>query len=124
MGKYGNVSHNDRYYCKENRLNYFILMATQPSNGQGGAGSMLVSLVPIILIFVIFWLLLIRPQQKRQKEHQRLLTQLKKGDKVVTNGGMFGIIHALNDEKNIVVLRLGEDLKVEFLKSSIAGKVE
>ena len=55
---------------------------------------MLVSLVPIILIFVIFWLLLIRPQQKKQKEHQKLLTTLKKGDRVVTNSGMFGTISA------------------------------
>ncbi len=85
---------------------------------------MLVSLVPIILIFVIFWLLLIRPQQKKQKEHQKLLTQLRKGDRVVTNGGMFGVISSMNEEKNIVVLRIAEDTKIEILKSSIAGKVE
>ena len=85
---------------------------------------MLVSLVPILLIFVIFYLLLIRPQQKRQKEHQRLLTALKKGDKVVTNSGMLGVISSINDEKNIVVLRVDNDVKMEFLKSSIAGKVD
>lgn len=85
---------------------------------------MLVSLVPIILIFVIFWLLLIRPQQKKQKAHQKLLTQLRKGDRVVTNGGMFGVISSLNDEKNIVVLKIAENTKIEILKSSIAGKVE
>jgi preprotein translocase subunit YajC len=85
---------------------------------------MLISLVPILLIFVVFWLLLIRPQQKKQKQHQRLLTELKKGDRVVTNSGMFGIISSVNDEKNIVVLRIADDIKVEFLKSSIAGKVE
>jgi len=85
---------------------------------------MLVSLVPILLIFVIFYLLLIRPQQKRQKEHQRLLAALKKGDKVVTNSGMLGVISSINDEKNIVVLRVDNDVKMEFLKSSIAGKVD
>jgi preprotein translocase subunit YajC len=105
-------------------LDYTILMSAQPQGGQGGAGSMLVSLVPIILIFVIFWLLLIRPQQKRQKEHRKLLTQLRKGDRVVTNGGMFGVISSLNDEKNIVVLKIAENTKIEILKSSIAGKVE
>jgi preprotein translocase subunit YajC len=98
-------------------------MASQPS-GQGGTTSMLVSLVPILLIFVIFYLLLIRPQQKRQKEHQRLLSALKKGDKVVTNSGMMGVISSINDEKNIVVLRVDNDVKMEFLKSSIAGKVD
>ena len=99
-----------------------ILMAGQPA--EGGAGSMLVSLAPIVLIFVIFYLLLIRPQQKKQKEHQKLLSALKKGDKVVTNSGLFGVISSINDEKNIVVIRVGDDVKLEFLKSSIAGKVD
>ncbi len=85
---------------------------------------MLVSLVPLLLIFVIFYLLLIRPQQKKQKEHQKLLSVLKKGDKVVTNSGLFGVISSINDEKNVVVLRVGDDIKLEFMKSSIAGKVE
>jgi preprotein translocase subunit YajC len=98
-------------------------MTGQPS-GDGGAGSMLVSLAPIILIFVIFYLLLIRPQQKKSKEHQKLLAALKKGDKVVTNSGLFGIISSLNDEKNIVVLKVADNVKMEFLKSSIAGKVD
>jgi len=104
-------------------LHGLILMTGQPS-GEGGTGSMLVSLVPLLLIFVIFYLLLIRPQQKKQKEHQKLLTTLRKGDRVVTNSGMFGVISSINDEKNVVVLRVGDDVKLEFMKSSIAGKVE
>jgi len=104
-------------------LQPIILMAGQPS-GEGGAGSMLVSLAPLVLIFVIFYLLLIRPQQKKQKEHQRLLGALKKGDKVVTNSGMFGVISSINEEKNIVVLKVSDEVKLEFLKSSIAGKVD
>jgi preprotein translocase subunit YajC len=98
-------------------------MTGQPS-GDGGAGSMIVSLAPILLIFVIFYLLLIRPQQKKQKQHQKLLAALKKGDKVVTNSGLFGEISSINEEKNIVVLRVGDNVKLEFLKSSIAGKVD
>ena len=85
---------------------------------------MLVSLAPILLIFVIFYLLLIRPQQKKQKEHRNLLAALKKGDKVVTNSGMLGVISSINEEKNMVVLRIAENVKVEFTKSSIAGKIE
>lgn len=85
---------------------------------------MLFTLVPFVLIFVIFWLLLIRPQMKKQKEHQKLLGALKKGDRVVTSSGMFGTIASFNEEKNIVVLRVSEDIKLEFLRSSIAGKVE
>ena len=104
-------------------MNFPILLGSQPQAGQG-AGSMLVSLGPIVLIFVIFYFLLIRPQQKKQKEHQKLLTALTKGDKVVTNSGMFGVISSINEEKNIVVLKISENVKVEFTKSSIAGKIE
>jgi len=104
-------------------LNYFLLMGAQPS-GQGGATSLLVSLVPMLLIIVIFYLLLIRPQQKKQKAHQKLISALKKGDRVVTNCGMFGVISSINEEKNIIVLKVAEEMKVEFLRSSIAGKVE
>jgi len=78
----------------------------------------------VIPLFLIMYLLLIRPQRKRQKEHDRLLKELKRGDKVVTSSGMFGTIFAINDEKNIVVLKVGEDVKMEFLKSSIAARVE
>ncbi len=105
-------------------MDYFVLLSAQPSDGGGGAGSMLYTLGPMVLIFVIFWLLLIRPQQKKQKLHQRLLSELKKGDHVVTSSGMMGVISSLNEEKNIVVLKIADNTKVEFLKSSIAGKVE
>lgn len=109
---------------KEWSLNYFLLMSAPQGGGEGGAGTMLVQFVPIILIFVIFYLLLIRPQQKKQKEHKQLLAALKKGDKVVTNSGMFGVISSINEEKNLVVLRVADDVKLEFMKSSIAGKVD
>lgn len=105
-------------------LSYLLAMATQPAGGQGGVAGMLGMLIPFVLIFVIFWLLLIRPQMKKQKEHQKLLAALKKGDRVVTSSGMFGTIASFNEEKNIVVLKVSEDLKLEFLRSSIAGKVE
>jgi preprotein translocase subunit YajC len=87
-------------------------------------GSPLYLLVWMGLLFVIMYLLLIRPQRKKQKEHDRLLGELRKGDKVVTTGGMFGTIFAIDDERNRVVLKIGDDTKMEFLKSSIAGRVE
>ena len=98
----------------------FLLMA----GGQEQGSSPLYLLVWMGLLFVIMYLLLIRPQRKKQKEHDRLLTELKKGDKVVTTGGMFGTIFAIDDERNRVVLKIGDDTKMEFLKSSIAGRVE
>jgi len=102
-------------------LNLFapILMAGGGQNGGGG----LVQLGFFGLIFLIMYLLLIRPQRKKQKEHEQLLNSLKKGDKVVTSSGMFGLISAIDNERNIVVIKVGE-MKFEFLKSSIAAKVD
>ena len=100
-------------------LNWLVLMG----GGGQAEGGMLPMLIWVGLLFAVMYLLLIRPQRKKQKEHEKLLGELKKGDKVVTTGGMFGVIFALDEEKNRVVLKVGET-KLEFLKSSIAGRVE
>ncbi len=101
-------------------MNWQILMSGSPDGGGGGV----VTLVWFGLIFVIMYLLLIRPQRKKQKEHDQLLQNLKKGDKVVTSGGMFGTIFAIDEERNRIVLKISNDTKLEFLKSSITAKVE
>ncbi len=84
----------------------------------------MITLVWFGLIFVLMYLLLIRPQRKKQKEHQKLLGELKKGDRVVTSGGMFGTIFAIDEERNLVVLKINDNTRLEFLKSSIAAKVD
>ncbi|MCL5021960.1 MAG: preprotein translocase subunit YajC [Nitrospirae bacterium] len=95
-------------------------MGPAPQAGQGGgAGSMLTSLLPLILIFVIFYFLLIRPQQKRAKEHRQLLENLKKGDKVVTQGGIYGVVESVGG--NTVVVKISENVKVKFGKGYIAA---
>lgn len=76
------------------------------------------------LIFLLMYLLMIRPQRKKQKEHEKLLSELAKGDRVVTSGGMFGTVFAIDDDRSVVVLKVGSDVKLEVLKSSIAGKVD
>ncbi len=101
-------------------FNLPILMA----GGAGGEGGGMVQLGFFALLFLVMYLLLIRPQRKKQKEHDALISALKKGDKVVTSGGMFGTIFAIDDEHNKVVLKIGENVKLEFLKSSIAARVE
>ena len=90
---------------------------------EGGSGPW-ATIVWFGLIFVLMYLLLIRPQRKKQKEHDALLSDLKKGDKVVTSGGMFGTIFAIDDDRGRVVLKIGDTTKLEFLKSSISAKVE
>jgi len=98
-----------------------FLMGTQ--GGQQGGGGFL-AFLPFILIFVIIYFLMLRPQQKKQKAHQRMLTELKKGDKVVTNAGMLGTIASFNEKENTVVVKVDDNTKVEFLRSSIAGRIE
>jgi preprotein translocase subunit YajC len=95
-------------------------MATDGGGGQGGA---IQSLIFFGLIIAIFYFLMIRPQQKRKKEHETMISTLRKGDKVVTNSGMFGTIVGMDDKENKVVLKVTENVKIEFMKSSIAGRV-
>ncbi len=79
----------------------------------------LMTFFPIILMFAIFYFLLIRPQQKKQKELQEIVKNLKKGDKVVTTGGIIGTVHTLQDD--YIVLKVGEgDTKIEVLRSYVS----
>lgn len=103
-------------------MNWPILMSMGGAEGGGGGG--MFTLVWFGLIFVLMYLLLIRPQRKKQKEHDALLKELKKGDKVVTSGGMFGTIFAIDEERGRIVLKIGENTKLEFLRTSIAAKVD
>ena len=85
----------------------------------GQAPALLAQLVPVLLIFGIFYFLLLAPMRKRQKQHQVFLTQLKKGDRVVTNGGMLGEVAAVEDK--VVQLKLADNVKVRVLKTAVAG---
>jgi len=83
-----------------------------------GQANPLMQFFPLILMFVVFYLLLIRPQQKKQKEHAALVKALKKGDRVVTAGGIIGTVHTLQDD--YVVIKVGSgDSKLEVLRTSI-----
>lgn len=90
-----------------------------PQGGGGQTGNPLMSLLPLIIMFVIFYFLLIRPQVKKQKEHQALLNALKKGDEVVTSGGIYGKITALDE--STVHLQIAENVRVKIDRSAIQG---
>jgi preprotein translocase subunit YajC len=94
------------------------------AGGQDAGGGGYITLIWFGLIFVLMYLLLIRPQRKKQKDHEKLLGELKKGDKVVTTGGMFGTIFAIDDQHNLVVIKVDNDVKLEFLKTSIAARID
>lgn len=87
--------------------------------GEGGGGGGFAALLPLILLFVIFYFILIRPQQKRAKEHRRLLENLKKGDKVLTAGGLYGTI--VNLEGNEVILQVADKVRIKVNRNYIAG---
>ena len=81
------------------------------------SGSGIGQFIPLILIFVIFYFFLIRPQQKKLKEHKLMVENLKRGDKVVTSGGIVGTIERVVDNDKVEVL-ISENVKVEIIKST------
>lgn len=84
-----------------------------------GSGSMLGAFAPIILIFVIFYFFLIRPQNKKQKETEKMINALKKGDKVITIGGIHGVVSSVKDKT--IVLKVDDNAKIEFNRTAIAS---
>jgi len=95
---------------------YVILMA-QPQ-GEGGSG-LTSTLIMFALIFLIFYFMIIRPQQKRQKERQKMLDAVKKGDKVVTSGGIHGTVVGL-EEKTLLV-QIADNVKVKIERGSVTA---
>ena len=77
--------------------------------------------LPMIFIFVIFYFLLIAPMRKKQKKTQEMLSKLKKGDEVITGGGIFGRITALDEERGFVILQIGDNTKIKVLRNAVAG---
>jgi preprotein translocase subunit YajC len=94
-------------------------MGAPGGGAEGQAPSMLQSMLPLIIIFAIFYFLIIRPQQKKAKEHKAVLEGLKKGDRVLTNGGIYGEVYALTPE--VVTLVISEGVKIKVARGYIAG---
>jgi len=79
----------------------------------------LINLFPLILIFIVFYFLLIRPQKQKEKEHQKMIQGLEKNDEIVTAGGIHGTI--VNVKEKTLILRIDENVKIEIDKSAVAG---
>ena len=99
-------------------------LAMSGGGGGSGGGSGFMALLPIILMFAIIYFLLLRPQQKRQRQQQTMLEALKKNDRIVTAGGIFGTIVGMKEKQNIIVLRIADSVKIEVTKSSVARIVQ
>lgn len=98
-------------------LSLIFLQCQQPANG-GDMTSSLMGFLPFVLIIVVFYFLIIRPQQKRQKERKRLLDSVKKGDKIITAGGVHGVVDGIDN--NTILVKIADEVKVKMEKSSIS----
>jgi preprotein translocase subunit YajC len=87
--------------------------------GAGGDGGMLMSLLPFVLIFVIMYFLILRPQQKRVKQHAEMVKNVRRGDTVVTNGGLIGKITKVIDDDQIEI-EIADDVRIRQMRSMIA----
>ena len=84
------------------------------------SGQGIAQFIPLILIFVIFYFFLIRPQQKRVKDHKAMVESLKRGDEIITSGGIIGIVDSVMEDDRIEVV-IGEGTKVQIIKSTVTS---
>jgi preprotein translocase subunit YajC len=90
-----------------------------PQGGEATPGSTLMSFLPLVAIIGIFYFLILRPQNKKQKETQKMLSTLKKGDRVITIGGIHGVIQSVKE--STVIVKIDENTKVEFNRGAISS---
>lgn len=95
-------------------------MGAGGAGGEGGGGG-LMGFLPLVAIIVVFYFLLIRPQQKKSKEHQQLLGTLREGDKIVTSGGIYGTI--VKVEENTFILEIADRVRIKILKGHVGNVV-
>ncbi len=99
-------------------MEFFLTNAWAQDAGAAGSGSAWMQLLPLVLIFVVFYFLLIRPQTKRAKEHREMVSKLQAGDEVVTNGGMLGRIAEVSE--HFMTLEIASGVSVKVQKTQVA----
>ncbi|GBR29447.1 protein translocase subunit YajC [Acetobacter orleanensis NRIC 0473] len=99
--------------------NFLIPAAYAQSAGGGGAGSSLMSFLPFIGVFVIMYFLMIRPQQQKQKKLQTELKALRRGDRIVTAGGVIGIVQKSRDDSQEIEVEIAPNVRVMVLRSTV-----
>ncbi|MFC1903475.1 preprotein translocase subunit YajC [Chloroflexota bacterium] len=103
-------------------LMIFISGCVPPAEDGGEGGFDWTIIIFLLLIFGVFYFLMIRPQRKRQKEHDQLMQELQKGDKVITAGGIYGVVESLSDESIVIKTESGATIRVA--RGSVAGRRE
>lgn len=99
------------------QLNYLFLLAQPTGDSSAGAANPLVSFLPLILVFVVFYFFMIRPQMRKQKEMNTYRSSLKKGDRIITTGGIYGKVYEVRD--NFVTIDVGGDIRLKVDKNSL-----
>lgn len=98
----------------------FLAYAMGGGTGASGqTGGSFGALIPLVLMFAIFYFLLIRPQQKKAKQHKQLLSSIKKGDRIMSSGGLYGVITGLADD--VVTIEIAPKVRVKIARASISG---
>jgi len=97
-----------------------LLLFAPPVAGQA-APNPLVQIVPLVLIFIVFYFFMIRPQQKKQKDRENVLSSLRRGDKVITIGGVHGTVAGIDTEKKTVLVQVNDSIKITFDRTAIAN---
>lgn len=96
-----------------------MLISEAYAQTAGGTTDMLTSLLPLVLIFVVFYFLLIRPQQKKMKQHREMLAAIRRGDRVVTGGGIIGVVTKVANENELIV-EIADGVKVKVMRGTVA----
>lgn len=94
-----------------------LAFAEDAAPAAGGAGGGLMGIAPLIILFVVFYFLLIRPQQKRAKEHKQMMSEIQKGDTIVTNGGIHGRVVSVNEDT--VSVEVADNVRIKISKEAI-----
>ena len=92
--------------------------AMGPPPGEGGSANPIASLLPFVLMFAVLYFLILRPQMKKQKNQQKMIDELEKGDLVVTSGGIHGVIANLKDDT--IVVKIAENVKIELSRAAVS----
>jgi preprotein translocase subunit YajC len=96
-----------------------LMTFSEQAPGGPGQGSFITALIPFILVFVIFYLLIIMPSRKKQKKHQEMVGQLKAGDKIVTSGGIYGTVMGMKEDR--IEIKISSNVKIDITKTAVAA---
>ncbi|HJD61571.1 MAG TPA: preprotein translocase subunit YajC [Rickettsia endosymbiont of Columbicola hoogstraali] len=110
-GQDSNANNNDTIEIQETEV---VPVETTNSLQSG-----LTSLIPMVLIFAVFYFLLLRPQEKRRKEREKLVSEVKKGEEVLTNSGIYGIVTKVSESEPNIEVEIAKDVRIKVLKSAI-----